>query len=74
MHKVIFNDYIKIIENDLRVNVIGFNQKGLKNEANIKISKNQISKRYSLNKNKYIYRIEFYKDDNFIGMIRAEIE
>jgi hypothetical protein len=51
-----------------RVNVIGFkSKKGL--ETDIKISKDKFIKRYSIEKNGNIYRVEYYKGKKFAGMI-----
>ena len=52
-----------------RVNVIGYKSKNSKNESGIKIKKYQIAKRFSIDKKGQIYRIEFYKNDKFAGMI-----
>lgn len=46
----------------VRVNVIGFD-KGM-DESGIKISKNQMQSRYSLDKKRKIYRVEFYELKN----------
>ena len=61
--------YFKIYPLDgYRVNVIGFTT-DLKNETNIKIYHKNMIKRYSIDKNGQIYRIEFYKQNKFAGMI-----
>lgn len=52
-----------------RVNVIGYRSKNRINESGIKIKKYQIAKRFSIDKKGQIYRIEFYKNDKFAGMI-----
>ena len=59
---------------DLRVNVIGFSKKYRKNEAGLVISKKQIRKRFSLDKNGKIYRIEFYKGKKFAGMLLVKFD
>ena len=63
------NDYFLIKNNDnFRVNVIGYkNSKGI--EYDVKIYKKEFLKRYSIEKNANMYRIEFYKKDKFAGMI-----
>lgn len=38
-------------------------------EAGLKISKTNILKRYSIDKKGKIYRVEFYKDEKFAGMV-----
>ncbi len=63
------NDFrIEPIE-DLRVNVIGYVNDKFESEVGVKINQNEIMKRFSINKNGNLFRIEFYKDDKFIGMI-----
>lgn len=54
---------------NFRVNVIGFTQKGKRNEAGLKVRENEIQKRYSVDKNGKVFRVEFYKDDKFAGMV-----
>jgi hypothetical protein len=56
----------------LRVNVIGYINKKQKNEAGLVISKKDILKRYSVDKHGKIYRIEFYDNKKFIGMIMVD--
>ncbi len=53
---------------DYRINVIGYRAK-TKKETDIKIKKSQISKRFSVDTKGYIYRVEYYKDKKFAGMI-----
>ena len=62
-------NYFKVLSKK-RVNVIGFSSK--KNEANIKITKNKLLKRFSVDKNKNIYRVEIYNKDSFCGMILVD--
>lgn len=54
---------------DLRVNVIGYVNKNSKSEVNLDINKNDIQKRFSIDKNGDLFRVEFYKDDSFAGMV-----
>ena len=54
---------------DLRVNIIGYVNKNSKNEVNLDINKNDIEKRFSIDKNGDLFRVEFYKDDSFAGMV-----
>ncbi len=58
--------------NNYRVNVIGYTNKNQKNESNIKIHKKEINKQYSIDKTGKIYRVEFYKEDKFVGMILVD--
>ncbi len=59
---------------DLRVNVIGYVNKKGKKETNVKIYKKDILKRYSINRDGNLFRIEFYKKKNFVGMILVAFE
>jgi hypothetical protein len=52
-----------------RVNVIGYKNKNYYNESGITIYKNQIQKRFSIDKNGKIFRVELYKGDKFSGMV-----
>ncbi|MDD3596539.1 M99 family carboxypeptidase catalytic domain-containing protein [Sulfuricurvum sp.] len=54
-----------------RVNIIGFNHPESDIETGISITKKDIEKRFSIDKQERIYRIEFYKDEKFCGMILA---
>jgi hypothetical protein len=72
--EVHFGQYIKVLEDHMRVNIIGFNKKGVKNEANIEVKKSELLRWFSFDKKSRVYRIEFYKEDKFVGMIRARVE
>lgn len=74
--KIEVKNNFEIIQKDgVRVNVIGYGTTK-KDESGIKISKNMIKKRFSMDKNGQIYRVEFYDNtsskDKFIGMILVE--
>ena len=62
-------NYFKVLS-EKRVNIIGFPSK--KNEANIKITKDKLIKRFSIDKSKNIYRIEIYDKDSFCGMVLVD--
>ena len=51
-----------------RVNVIGYTNK-IKKETDIQIKKSQILKRFSVDKDAKIYRVEYYANNKFAGMI-----
>jgi hypothetical protein len=51
-----------------RVNVIGYTNKN-KKETGVLIRRSQIPKRFSIDKNGHIYRIEYYTKNKFAGMI-----
>jgi hypothetical protein len=62
------NNFIVKSNKQFRVNVIGY-KNNKKVETDIKIYKNEFIKRYSLEKNALLYRIEFYNKKQFVGMI-----
>jgi hypothetical protein len=53
----------------IRVNVIGYTKPGIYNENNITIKMGELLPKYSLDKEHKSYRIEFYKDKNYCGMV-----
>jgi len=63
------NDFYISPNTEYRVNVIGYRNKKQKNESGLQIKKKQILKRFSIDKKGQIYRVEFYKDKKFAGMI-----
>ena len=79
--KINFGDLV-IVNNDFsidskrgyRVNVIGYTSKNTRNESGIKIKKYQIAKKFSIDKNGKIYRVEFYKQNKFAGMVLIKFE
>lgn len=62
------NDF-KIEKSDFRVNIIGFSKDKIDSEDDILIKKSDIQDNYSIDNNKLKYRVEFYKDGKFYGMI-----
>ena len=62
------NNFIVRDNKNYRINVIGYTNSTSK-ETDIKIRKSQIIKKYSLDKNGNIYRIEYYKGKKFAGMV-----
>ncbi len=63
------DDFLVKPKENIRVNIIGYVNKAQKNEAGLKVAKTNILKRYSIDKKGKIYRVEFYKDEKFAGMI-----
>ena len=59
----------KILKSSYRVNIIGFSKDGIDSEDGILIKQNEIQDNYSVDKNKSKYRVEFYKDNKFYGML-----
>jgi hypothetical protein len=59
----------KIIKDeDIRVNIIGFTKAGVDDESGIKITKKELTKKFSIDKKNTTYRVEFYKKNNFCSM------
>lgn len=54
---------------DYRANVIGFTRKGRKDESGLIVKRKNIAKRYSVDKESRKYRVEFYKENKFCGMV-----
>ncbi|MFW2441539.1 M99 family carboxypeptidase catalytic domain-containing protein [Aliarcobacter butzleri] len=60
----------KIVKNDFfRVNVIGFSKTGMDSEDDVLLKKSDMVDSFSIDTNNKQYRVEFYKDNNFYGMI-----
>lgn len=60
----------KIVKNNFfRVNVIGFSKTGVDSEDDILLKKSDMVDSFSIDTNNKQYRVEFYKDNNFYGMI-----
>ena len=64
---------IEPIDN-FRVNIIGFVQKGKRDESGILIKKEKIKKRFSIDRNGKIFRVEFYKNNKFTGMVLVNFD
>jgi len=63
------NDDFRILKSkNSRVNIIGYQGKKHSDESNINIELNDLQKRFSLDKNNKVYRIEFYNKNNFCFM------
>ena len=66
-------DFLVKYDKDFRVNVIGYTTKR-KNETGINIKKNQIAKKFSVDKGGDIYRVEYYSDGKFAGMVLVKFK
>jgi hypothetical protein len=64
---------IEPIEN-FRVNIIGYVQKGKKDESGVRIIEKRIKKRYSIDRDGKIFRVEFYKNNKFAGMVLVNFD
>ena len=58
---------VKRMDN-IRVNVIGFSSKQGIDESEIRIPYERLNKSYSIDRSNLIYRVEFYKANEFCGM------
>ncbi|EDZ61626.1 hypothetical protein SMGD1_2299 [Sulfurimonas gotlandica GD1] len=69
------NDDFSIMNNSgFRVNVIGFKSQEHLNESGIDIKYKDLDKSFSVDKSHKIYRVEFYKDDEFCAMSTAHFK
>lgn len=61
----------KVINNDseTRVNIIGLNKKGIKDESNLLVSLKDLDPKFAVDISLKSYRIEFYRQDHFCGMV-----
>ena len=61
--------FLVVPRDGYRVNVIGFRKPGIANESGILIGKNDIRKRFSVDKKGRTYRVEVYAKKKFAGMV-----
>ncbi|ACM93771.1 putative periplasmic protein [Nautilia profundicola AmH] len=61
--------YFKVLS-DKRINVIGYSSK--QNEAYKKITKDKLIKKYAVDKNHKMFRVEIYDKDSFCGMFLVD--
>ncbi len=61
----------KVINNDrnIRVNIIGFTKKGVSDEGNLNVKLKDLDSKYSIDTAHKSYRIEFYQENRFCGMV-----
>lgn len=67
-------DFIVKPTDGIRVNVIGFVQKGKIDESGLSIEKDKFLSGYSIDTKGTLYRIEFYKGKKFAGMILVNFD
>jgi len=63
------NDFTVSPEEGYRFNIIGWKKKGVKSETGHVINQADIKKRFSLDREGNIYRLEVYKEKKFTGMV-----
>jgi hypothetical protein len=61
--------FLVVPEKGYRVNVIGFKKPGTSDESGIAIRKDDVKKRFSVDKKGRIYRVEVYRQKKFSGMV-----
>lgn len=57
-----------------RVNTIGYVNKERDDESNVTITANDIHRRFSIDQDAKTYRVEFYNEDKFCGMVQVKFE
>jgi len=73
--EIFVNKNFKVLKNkNYRVNIIGYHSKGNKNESGFSIALKDINKNYSIDKQHKVYRVEFYKKDEFCSMIMVHFK
>ena len=64
----VMDDFKVIKSKNYRVNVIGFHARGKRDESGITIKQRDLSRRYSIDTTHRVYRVEFYKNNEFCSM------
>lgn len=74
--KIFVDDDFKILQDDdkVRVNIIGYTNKEKKNESELTIRLRDIDKRFSVDEDEKIYRVEFYKQEKFCSMFMVHFK
>ncbi len=69
------NADFKVIKSEsYRVNIIGYQSKGSKDESGNIVSLKDMNKKYSVDKQHKVYRVEFYKNDEFCSMLMVHFK
>jgi hypothetical protein len=63
------NSFKILVGASYRVNIIGFTKEGVSSESDVLVSFNEVLKRYSIDTDGYKYRVEFYRENKFSGMV-----
>ena len=72
---ILVNDDFNIVkENGYRVNVIGYTSKKRQSESGVGIRLKDLNKRFSLDKSNKVYRVEFYKNNEFCFMSKVRFK
>lgn len=64
-------DDFKVVNHNpgIRLNVIGFTARGVRDESNLRIRREDLDTNYSVDTSKKSYRLEFYRENRFCGMV-----
>ena len=75
-HSDIFvnDDFNVVKDNNYRVNVIGYKSKKHKNESGVSIKLADLDSRFSIDKSNKVYRVEFYKNNEFCFMSKVHFK
>jgi hypothetical protein len=65
---IVNNSFNVSKKKDTRVNVIGYSARGVTNESGIDVNLKNLSHEFSVDNDNKIYRLEFYKNDEFCSM------
>jgi hypothetical protein len=69
------NDDFKVLnQHGLRVNVIGYSFNGVSDESGILLNLKNMSENFSLDNENKVYRVEFYKNDEFCTVLMAKFK
>jgi Carboxypeptidase controlling helical cell shape catalytic/C-terminal domain of metallo-carboxypeptidase len=73
--EIFVNDDFKVIKSkNYRVNVIGYHKQSLHDESGIRIYSKDLSKRFSVDNNNKVYRVEFYTNNEFCSMLMVHFK
>ncbi len=64
------NDFEVVNKDGYRVNIIGYSSSN-NIESGIKVTQNELVKKFAIDNKNNIFRVEFYKDKKFCGMVLA---
>ncbi len=56
-----------------RVNVIGWRRKGQRNESGVPVPRAELARRFSIDRDGRMYRVEFYRGKRFAGMLLVNL-
>ncbi len=73
--EIFVNTDFKVIKSGgYRVNIIGYYSRTRKDESGVTISLKDLNKNYSVDKKHKVYRVEFYKKDEFCSMLMVHFK